>query len=677
MNLLSLGKSPAPPDLNWGKEWPHAALSFVLILSVYIFTMPKSVTLEDSGNFIMSSFFLGVAHPPGYPLHTLLGSLIIHLVPFGSIAFRMNLLSGICGAASCAMIWIFVRMILKGRIYAYAAAFMFGFSNTLWSLSIITEVYSLNVLMFFIVLNFCYFFSATGSQKALCFAALSLGLGLSNHLHLMLLGVPGLLLVVWPRLRELLIGLKGAIPLFILGLFPYAVMVWRSQANPVVSFYGPIDTFHKFIFFITRQGHKELDYSTSADLHDKLLFTANFFYQCAIEFTPLGLIPVMIGFIGMWKRLRAGVCIGLCAIFLGGGVLLFFLVDYDYDFLNIGVFRVYPLLCYGVMGLWAALGLAWLVEKIPGKVTPPLLCIFFSLSVLFYNYSINNRKNDDYSYRYATTILDSLDKNAILFTHSDVDIGPIGYMNLVENYRPDVEIYNSLGLVFRNRIFNTTSNKDHIRKTFEDFVKSINRPVYLIQYFPSTFGKTHYGLYSKMEKNMENKYINFSTKPDLLEFIDSAIRVEEIDVPFTRYHKNLLLAKYGTVLAPLMLYSKESKQLEQIQPAYKKVSGYFYGKFGMIRSLLNQAKAETLWQWSEEAVLLLDETVLPVDQARFYQDRGHIQNRLGNLDALVENLKKSIEIFPNQKNNAIHALLEIYQKIGKFDEYTQLKNRFH
>ncbi|MBW2474999.1 MAG: DUF2723 domain-containing protein, partial [Deltaproteobacteria bacterium] len=45
---------------------------------------------------------LGVPHPPGYPTYTLLGWLFTRL-PFGSIAWRVNLLSSVSTAAAAAL----------------------------------------------------------------------------------------------------------------------------------------------------------------------------------------------------------------------------------------------------------------------------------------------------------------------------------------------------------------------------------------------------------------------------------------------------------------------------------------------------------------------------------------------------------------------------------------------
>jgi len=74
----------------------HLLVVFIALFSLYAYSAPRTVTLEDDGLFIMSSYFLGVDHPPGYPLMTLLGKLFT-LLPVGSIAFRIHLLSAFFG----------------------------------------------------------------------------------------------------------------------------------------------------------------------------------------------------------------------------------------------------------------------------------------------------------------------------------------------------------------------------------------------------------------------------------------------------------------------------------------------------------------------------------------------------------------------------------------------------
>ena len=73
------------------------AASVVGPLVLYVLTMPRTVVLEDDGLFLMAGAHLGVAHPPGYPLYTLIVYLFTQL-PFGSVAFLGHLSSAVLGA---------------------------------------------------------------------------------------------------------------------------------------------------------------------------------------------------------------------------------------------------------------------------------------------------------------------------------------------------------------------------------------------------------------------------------------------------------------------------------------------------------------------------------------------------------------------------------------------------
>ena len=62
-----------------------AAIVFFVSLLVYSQTLAPTVTLVDSGELIVAARFLGVAHPPGFPLYLMLAHLG-SLVPIGNIA---------------------------------------------------------------------------------------------------------------------------------------------------------------------------------------------------------------------------------------------------------------------------------------------------------------------------------------------------------------------------------------------------------------------------------------------------------------------------------------------------------------------------------------------------------------------------------------------------------------
>jgi hypothetical protein len=49
-----------------------AGLVFFVSFLAYLWTLAPTVTLVDSGELIVAARFLGVAHPPGFPLYLIL-----------------------------------------------------------------------------------------------------------------------------------------------------------------------------------------------------------------------------------------------------------------------------------------------------------------------------------------------------------------------------------------------------------------------------------------------------------------------------------------------------------------------------------------------------------------------------------------------------------------------------
>ncbi|MCE7958560.1 MAG: DUF2723 domain-containing protein [Acidobacteria bacterium ACB2] len=76
-----------------------AALVAAPALLVYRLTLMPGVGLIDSGELALAAWLPGNAHPPGSPVWLLLGFLFSRL-PFGEVAFRMNLFSAAGAAAA-------------------------------------------------------------------------------------------------------------------------------------------------------------------------------------------------------------------------------------------------------------------------------------------------------------------------------------------------------------------------------------------------------------------------------------------------------------------------------------------------------------------------------------------------------------------------------------------------
>src|SRR6476469_6630019 len=77
---------PARPwPTSAGSLWlplraPTAAWAATLALFVYLVaTMARDLSLYDSGELALAAVQLGLGHPPGQPLHTLLGFALSHI----------------------------------------------------------------------------------------------------------------------------------------------------------------------------------------------------------------------------------------------------------------------------------------------------------------------------------------------------------------------------------------------------------------------------------------------------------------------------------------------------------------------------------------------------------------------------------------------------------------------
>ena len=81
-------------------------LTGLVVFIVYIFTLAPSVIQIDSGELAAVQATLGIAHPTGYPLFTILGYLFSLIpLPFTKI-FQLNLLAAIyCGAGIAVFVY--------------------------------------------------------------------------------------------------------------------------------------------------------------------------------------------------------------------------------------------------------------------------------------------------------------------------------------------------------------------------------------------------------------------------------------------------------------------------------------------------------------------------------------------------------------------------------------------
>ncbi|MFH0880866.1 MAG: DUF2723 domain-containing protein [Lentisphaerota bacterium] len=199
--------------IDWSAFWTTTILS----LLVYILTLAPTLTLEDSGELATASDYLGVPHPPGYPIWTLITWLFQWI--FGWVryhgqpnpAWAVNLASAVCGALASGVLALLISRsggdILRGIkkatdtlgystesficwVGGVTGGMLLTLSPVMWSQSVIVEVYSLNALFQMLILLFLYrWMSRPREDASLYTLAFLFGLGLTDHQTLMFLGL--------------------------------------------------------------------------------------------------------------------------------------------------------------------------------------------------------------------------------------------------------------------------------------------------------------------------------------------------------------------------------------------------------------------------------------------------------------------------------------------------------
>ena len=226
---------------------------FVVSFLVYFFSVERTGSLWDCGEFILGAFKLQVVHPPGAPLFILVGRIFGLLGDIFSsnpsdIAFAVNLMSGLFSALAAALVGK-STMLLSKRLFSpkewddtkeficaaagVVAGLSTAFCSSIWFSAVEGEVYSMStfftVLTFWAVVEWYVKPNERVHDKWLVLAAYSAGLSIGVHL-LSLLTFPALALLVYYK-KASKITLKGLLLSVILG----AVSIGIIQKGVIVG----------------------------------------------------------------------------------------------------------------------------------------------------------------------------------------------------------------------------------------------------------------------------------------------------------------------------------------------------------------------------------------------------------------------------------------------------------
>jgi hypothetical protein len=186
-------------------------------------------------------YIFGIAHPTGFPLFTLLGGIFSHVVPFGTVAWRLSLFCALAMSLAAVATYLLACELGAEPRIAVAGAWLFAAGEAAWTHGTRAEVHALAPALALLAITCAVRFYRTSDPRALWRCALWLGLGLADHPVVALI-IPGAALLVL-RHPKIVLGACGlracAIVFACLSCYLYlplrSAYVFAHRADPTLS----------------------------------------------------------------------------------------------------------------------------------------------------------------------------------------------------------------------------------------------------------------------------------------------------------------------------------------------------------------------------------------------------------------------------------------------------------
>ncbi len=424
-----------------------AALAVAAVaLVVYIATLTPGLSWADWAEGEMVPHVLGIMHPTGYPVFTLLGWAWSWL-PIGSVAYRANLLSAVCAALALAVGVLILRRFGVRPVVGTAAMLVIGFVPTIWLKATRAEVQTLHLLFVALILHRLLLWSEARRPRDLVVLAVLLGLAFGNHMATLTIAPFVVLAALWVG-RDVLrarpsVGLAAAAA-FLLALTPYLYLPIRA-ATDAPTWAAPIATLSGFIKWVTGgQYAGQLNIFSAAAISKAAATWADPLQLVLHEATPLFLFVAAIGAATLLRRRWGVVLLGATLIVVNVYIYLEFTIWAERE--------RYLVTSWLILGLAAGVGaerLGGLAERVAARVAGAraravtgaslVLLLALPVTLLGWHWSVVDQSQNRSAQVMVDAVLDVLPPNAVLVTYWDA-LEPLLYAQQVDGQRPDVLI---------------------------------------------------------------------------------------------------------------------------------------------------------------------------------------------------------------------------------------------
>ncbi len=434
---------------QWRRRLLPEPLVFLAGLTVYVTTLAPSVLPADSGEFQLVSRTLGIAHPPGYPLYTLLGWAFTWL-PVGDPAWRVNLLSAVLAAATLALVTRAGSRLTGSTAAALVGTLALGAAVTFWAQATTANIRTLTALftaLLLVLLSEYQRWQKAGGReqgaggrrregtRILYLASFSFGLAVTHHGSLAFLGLPAVayVLLTTPRIltnRRVLLRLAAA---FVAALPVLAYLPIRGAVGAPLN-PGGLTTAPGFLRHVLALGFRgDLFYFTRpADLADRLLVLGDIL---RIQFGWPLLALAALGLIHLALRQRMAAVLLAGTFLVNAGVAITYRAPQTVEYL---------LPSYVALALLMAVGAAAFHGQILRGNSLSRVALAALLTLGLWNAwerypSFRALSRDHTTRAYAEGVLEAAPPGALILSNWH-HVTAFWYLQQVERLRPDVQV---------------------------------------------------------------------------------------------------------------------------------------------------------------------------------------------------------------------------------------------
>lgn len=397
----------------------------VALAALYGATLCPTIYSGDAAELATAASTFGIAHPPGYPLYSLVGNLWVRALPVGDVAWRVNLLS--CASAVAAAVLLALALIRLGAGLAPAvfAALSLGLGLTFWSQAVISEVYAFDMLLAALTLFMAARARAAQTLRAAALLLLCAALWI-GHRSVNLVYFPAIALLGWPALRRCWRSPR-AVAWSAAALLPAALALLylplASARQPLLDTGDP-ETWSRFFALVSGQAYRHYLVGPSAAELGRIVGQLPRELGLALLLAPLGLLAT-------WRRARA---VALALGTLAAGCLIF---AASYRVPDVAVFTLPALLALAALAAFGARSLLAALGRSAPAIVGPALLLAAAAALAATNLRDNDLRGQTLARDFARDVLAAAAPGALLISHVDTVSFSLWYAQAVERRRDD------------------------------------------------------------------------------------------------------------------------------------------------------------------------------------------------------------------------------------------------